>query len=387
VSAKVETTAASGIVVERPMYFTYGAGVKDGHVAVGATSPATVWHLAEGYTAPGFDEYLTILNPGDGPVTASITYYRKGAGPVVKTRGVAARARATVAVHEEAEGVGRNGGAGWETAAKVEGSGPIVVERPMYFTYPGGVTGGHNVLGLASTPAPPAPPGPTYEATVLADRPASYWRLGETGGGAAADRAGAAPGTYAGGARLGQPGAIAGDGDGAVGLDGADDAVVIGDRHDFAGRAAFSLELWVYPTTIDGTYRRLVSKESYLTVSAARRQGYALGYQAAGGLFCGRYVGETVTEAFGKPGLTANAWNYVVCTYDGATIRLYLNGAPVGSVASTASLADTSLALTLGQNTGGGNNLAGRLDEVAIYPTALPAARIQEHYRAATAGP
>ena len=31
--------------------------------------------------------------------------------------------------------------------------------------------------------------------------------------------------------------------------------------------------------------------------------------------------------------------------------------------------------------------ITGRIDEVAIYPMALPAARIQERYRTATGGP
>jgi hypothetical protein len=35
VSAKVETTNPGGIIVERPMYFTYGTGIDGGHIVVG----------------------------------------------------------------------------------------------------------------------------------------------------------------------------------------------------------------------------------------------------------------------------------------------------------------------------------------------------------------
>src|SRR6185503_3879522 len=35
VSAKVETTNAGGIVVERPMYFTYNGTIDGGHIVVG----------------------------------------------------------------------------------------------------------------------------------------------------------------------------------------------------------------------------------------------------------------------------------------------------------------------------------------------------------------
>jgi hypothetical protein len=58
--------------VERPMYFNYyGAttGWADGgHNAVGAVTAEYSWYFAEGTTRPGFDQYLTIQNPGNaGP--------------------------------------------------------------------------------------------------------------------------------------------------------------------------------------------------------------------------------------------------------------------------------------------------------------------------------
>jgi signal peptidase len=55
-----------------------------------------------------------------------------------------------------------------------------------------------------------------YAEQVLADNPASYWRLGEAGGTSMADVTGANPGTYTGGVTLGQPGALVGDSDPAV---------------------------------------------------------------------------------------------------------------------------------------------------------------------------
>jgi hypothetical protein len=151
VSTKVETGLAGGIVVERPVYFTYGAGVTGGHNALGAAAPRTAWHFAEGFTGTGFDEYLTILNPNASPAAVTITYYLGSGGTSVKTLTVPAASRQTVAVHETAYGVGR----GQEVAAKVTTSngGGIVVERPIYFTYNGSmgaVTGGHNAVGAPS---------------------------------------------------------------------------------------------------------------------------------------------------------------------------------------------------------------------------------------------
>ena len=54
---------------------------------------------------------------------------------------------------------------------------------------------------------------------------AAYWRLGETTGTLAVDQLGGAPGTYLNGAVLGAPGALAGDANTAVTLDGGNDQV------------------------------------------------------------------------------------------------------------------------------------------------------------------
>jgi len=103
-------------------------------------------------------------------------------------------------------------------------------------------------------------------------------------------------------------------------------------------------------------------------------------------------------------GANANVgvWQHIVGTYDGATARLYVNGALVGSTA--ASVADwtrnTEMALRLG-GTGLQGNLSdgplisipsyagnrqfdGWLDEVAVYPSLLSASKIKAHFDAAT---
>jgi hypothetical protein len=157
VSAKVESTNDVGIIVERPMYFRYSGDpalgtVDGGHNVLGVQSPRQTWLFAEGWTGPGFDQYLTIMNPWteDAPVT--ITYFLNGSQTQVERRiTVRAASRYTVTVHDLREGVGRD----QEVSARVETSlaGGVVVERPMYFRYVGslgGVPGGHNVMGAAA---------------------------------------------------------------------------------------------------------------------------------------------------------------------------------------------------------------------------------------------
>jgi subtilisin family serine protease len=138
------------VVVERPTYFRYrlaqGGVVDGGDTAVGATAPASEWYFPEGYTGPGFDTYLTIVNPAGTPAPVTLTYYLDDGEPVEKEAEVPARQRLTVPVHRSGLGVGR----GKEVAMKVatDASGGIVVERVMYFAYRGDIGGGHVDRGL-----------------------------------------------------------------------------------------------------------------------------------------------------------------------------------------------------------------------------------------------
>ena len=142
VAARV--TATAPVVVERPMYFSYGSGVTGGHVAVGATAPATRWYFAEGYTGDGFDMYLTLQNPAPNPVSVTVTYLFAEGGRQQTVLGLAGQSRHTIAVHDV---VGR----GRAVSAVVESTGGIIAERPMYFRYGDGITGGHVALGARTT--------------------------------------------------------------------------------------------------------------------------------------------------------------------------------------------------------------------------------------------
>jgi hypothetical protein len=54
------------VVAERPLYFhgVFAFAATDGSDVVGARAPAREWWFAEGTTRPGFQEYLTLENPG-----------------------------------------------------------------------------------------------------------------------------------------------------------------------------------------------------------------------------------------------------------------------------------------------------------------------------------
>jgi hypothetical protein len=81
-----------------------------------------------------------------------------------------------------------------------------------------------------------------YSLAVMRDRPAAYWRLGETNGLSAAENSGRYPGTLAGNVAPGRPGALA-DGDRAMLFDGASGYVQAAGVPGLAGD--LTIELWV----------------------------------------------------------------------------------------------------------------------------------------------
>lgn len=199
----------------------------------------------------------------------------------------------------------------------------------------------------------------------------SYWRLGETSGTTANAAAGAVNGTYTGAHTLGVSGGIAGDANAAVRLAGG--YVDMGDNLDFAGTASFSLEAWVRPTTIDGTSRRIVSK------ALGAPHGYELFVNSGSGLQFQRIAGTTTTVSATAPPL--NSWSHVVATYDGTTMRLYVNGSLSNSAASALSLLDNAAAFRVGNSALGTDGWAGDLDDVAVYSGVLSGPQVQNHFQ------
>ncbi|MBU4194408.1 MAG: metallophosphoesterase [Actinobacteria bacterium] len=102
--------------------------------------PAYTWYFAEGCTRAGFEEWLCIQNPNDSECDVDITYMTETGENIPQTVTVGPESRHTVDVNS-AVGPER------DVSMKVEGSLPIMAERPMYFNYQGMWKGGHDVIG------------------------------------------------------------------------------------------------------------------------------------------------------------------------------------------------------------------------------------------------
>ena len=148
-------SVSPGLVVERPMYFDYGAqasgktmgagpGWSGGHDVIGAQQPSLQWFFAEGTTLDGFDEYITVFNPQNTAANLTFHYMVERAGEVTLQDTVGAHSRATFKTRDQI-GPSKN------ASLFLESDQPVVAERPVYFDYQGldqhGWKGGHCVLG------------------------------------------------------------------------------------------------------------------------------------------------------------------------------------------------------------------------------------------------
>ena len=105
-------------------------------------------------------------------------------------------------------------------------------------------------------------------------------------------------------------------------------------------------------------------------------------YPAAGGTYGG---GVAFTEA--PSAISPNAWTHIAQTYDGSTIRLYVNGALVRSLAQTGALETNSSPLSIGGTNAYGEFFEGHIDDVRVYDRALSVSEISSDMNAPVASP
>jgi hypothetical protein len=227
-------------------------------------------------------------------------------------------------------------------------------------------------------------PSAGYAEAVMADGPIGWFHLDEqTGTDAIDSAAGGSDGMYLGEITLGLPGAFLTSGT-SVGFAGSDAGVLLGDRFPFSGRAKFSLEAWIQPTNPDGNYHEIGSRWR----QPSDREGYTW-FVTNNDFAFERDSGETGSDQnqIAANGVLGSGWSYVVATYDGQTMAIYVNGAPMGSTSSTLSLPIVDVGAIIGAANGSpvATPFNGNIDEYAVYDHALSPDRVAAHYTAAIA--
>src|SRR5262249_43009101 len=84
--------------------------------------------------------------------------------------------------------------------------------------------------------------------------------------------------------------------------------------------------------------------------------------------------------------MQAATWYHVAMTYDGASLKLYVNGALDASMNLSGALLATSQPLQIGGLAGGPWFINGLVDEPTLYGRALAAVEVQAVYLAGSGG-
>src|SRR5262249_15842162 len=166
----------------------------------------------------------------------------------------------------------------------------------------------------------------------------------------------------------------------ALSFSGTNALVTINNSASLQLTSAMTLEAWVYPTTVNSAWRDVIYKgnDNYYLEGTSSNSHHPLPVAIVGGVY---------TEAVGPNSLTANTWAHLAETYDGATMRLYVNGVQVASRAQTGAIATSTNPLQIGGDSLYGQYFAGRIDEVRIYNRALSATEIQNDMNTALTPP
>jgi hypothetical protein len=156
---------------------------------------------------------------------------------------------------------------------------------------------------------------------------------------------------------------------GALVFDGVTSAVRIPASASLNPTAGMTVSAWVQPTVAQSSWRAIVQKEADAYFLHASGDGPL---RPAGG---GTFVGN-VNHASAPTAIGVNAWTHLAVTYDGTTVRLYVDGTQVATRVAGGAIQSTTQPLWIGSNSYG-ENFVGLIDEVRVYSRALTPAEIQ----------
>jgi hypothetical protein len=153
-------------------------------------------------------------------------------------------------------------------------------------------------------------------------------------------------------------------------FNGTSSWVTVADAASLDLTTGLTLEAWINPA-VGTAWRTVVLKEN------ATGLAYAL-YSANN---ASRPAGFVHTNAdWGLNGTSAVAlsvWTHLALTFDGTTLRMFVNGVQASSTSVAGATVMTNGPLRIGGNAVWGEYFKGLIDEVRIYNRALTAAEIQ----------
>ena len=157
---------------------------------------------------------------------------------------------------------------------------------------------------------------------------------------------------------------------GAVSFNGTNAWVTVADAPDLRLTTSMTVEAWVKPTSLTG-WRTVIMKERPGGLSYTL---YASDNNAPPAMYANTGAGDV--SVLGSNLLTLNGWFHLAGTYDGSTLRLYVNGSLINSKPLSGNLVSSTSPLRIGGNSVWGEYFSGLIDDVRIYDRTLSNAEI-----------
>ena len=254
-----------------------------------------------------------------------------------------------------------------------------------------GVTAEYNIRTSEGTNV--SPKGPRISATaatadiayptaVRADNPTLYWKLDETSGARVFDSSDSDHiGDYTGGVTLNLASTVAGGGR-SITLNGSNGKAASAIVERAQAPTQYSVEMWFRTTTNRGG--KLIGFGSAFTGNSGNYDRHVY-MNNSGQLLFGAFDGSARTIKSQAAYRDGN-WHHMVATQGSNGMRLYVDGTQVAQNTITGNQSYTGF-WRVGQDNLNSwperptsNAFAGSIDEVAVYPGALSAARVLTHY-------
>lgn len=169
-------------------------------------------------------------------------------------------------------------------------------------------------------------------------------------------------------------------------FDGLNQCVLVSNTPSLNPTSGLTLECWLNASAFNSSGAVCVAGKENPSSTRQYMLGMALG-QGNQWIFRAHLGTQTAFRYFdGQTAIQLGTWYHVAMTYDGADLRLYVNGVPDGSLAANGSVVVSTHPFVIGGRPSGPWNFMGVIDEVALYGRALSLGEIQAVYAAGTAG-
>lgn len=168
-------------------------------------------------------------------------------------------------------------------------------------------------------------------------------------------------------------------------FDGIDDGIEIPKSSSIEPLNTISVCAWVYKESSSNAWTPIISKrysipDPYNSYSMDGGAGISQKWMVN---ICKGTVGSQ-NSVLTKNTRPYNVWDFLVLVYDGAKLKMFLNGDIEDSIALSGNIGYSSLGLFIGKNSVAGQFFKGKIDDVRIYNRALSPCDIKYLYNSCT---